>query len=142
MDVVRCTQRPTVLLWNGKLPIRCFQRSQGADLPTRKLHRFSIADSSIVYAQNTSLVQSTSGAVRVIWRGAFATTARPRHAAKILWSSLFLHTRAHQKQQTHAVPTTPYRFEKPSRDMLLMGELPSRGRHVVSIKLRQRLHNG
>ena len=74
--------------------------------------------------------------------GAFATTARPRHAAKILWSSLFLHTRAHQTQQTHAVPTTSYRFEKPSCDMLSMGELPSRGRHVVSIKLRQRLHNG
>ena len=72
----------------------------------------------------------------------FATTARPRHAAKVLWSSLFLHTRAHQTQQTHAVPTTSYRFVKPSCDMLLMGELPLRGRHVVSIKLRQRLHNG
>ena len=94
------------------------------------------------YLHKNKLVQSTSGAVRVIWRGAFATTARPRHAAKILWSSLFLHTRAHPTQQTHAVPTTSYRFEKPSCDMLSMGELPSRGRHVVSIKLRQRLHNG
>ena len=65
---MRCTQRPTVLLCHGKLPIRCFQRSQDADLPTRKLHRSSIADSSIKSAQKTTLVQSTNGAVPGIWR--------------------------------------------------------------------------
>ena len=41
--------------------------------------------------KQTSLVQSTNGAVPGIW-GALATTARSRHAAKVLWSSLFLHT--------------------------------------------------
>ena len=92
MDVMRCTQRPTVLLCNGKLPIRCFQQSQDADLPTRMLHRFSIADSGIVSAQTQASCNRRTERFGVTWRGAFATTARPRHTAKVLWSSLFLHT--------------------------------------------------
>ena len=140
MDVMRCTKSPTVLLCNGKLPIRCFQRSQDADLPTGKLHRSSIANSGIAPAQKTTLVQSTNGAVPGIW-SALATTARSRHAAKVLWSSLFLHTpgapnTTDSRSANNVVPL------RNTCDVFLMGCLPSRGLHIVSIKLRQRLHNG